>query len=536
MAITTLIDKLSGFFMLQWGWKRIMLAFGFGAISALSMPPFDLYWVLFISFPVLVWLIDGTAADPGSSLFARFKPSFVTGWWFAFGYFLAGLWWIGTALLVEADNFAWAVPFAVLGIPAFLALFWAVAIALAKMFWSEDWRRIVLLALFLGLAEYLRGTVLTGFPWNTIGYAAMVNPVMMQSASVLGLYGITPLAILVFATPAIFAPGSGKAPRRVRALLIVALILTTSHIGFGLWRLQNNPVSWVEDVRLRIVQPVIAQKDKWLPENETKIFQSYLLLSDSSKGDITHYIWPESAFPFILTQRRDALAAIAEMLPEDAYLITGAMRIESGIAGKSEAKVFNSLYVINHKGEITGAADKSHLVPFGEYLPLQELAEKLGLQQLTGIDGGFSSAPSRVILSTKNAGPFLPLICYEIIFPGQISSANASSTKQTPSWIVNITNDAWFGTTSGPYQHHRQAVIRGVEEGLPVVRSANSGISSVSDPYGRIHGLLAIGIRGKLDAGLPKAAPATLYQQFGNVGFILICAGFVLVSIRRRSH
>lgn len=534
------IEAISGFFILQWGWKRALSALFFGALSALAMPPFDQFWVLFITLPVLVWLIDSTAADPGRGIFSRFRPSFVTGWWFAFGYFVAGLWWIGSALLVDAERFAWLMPFAILGIPAGLALFWAVAISLARMFWSDDWRRIVMLAVFLGLGEYARGIVLTGFPWNSLGYAAMSTPVMMQSASVLGLYGIMPLAILVFASPAIFAPGSGRKPRRVAMLMIFCLALTGSHIGFGVWRLQQNPGQLVDGVKLRIIQPAIAQKDKWLPENEQDILGSYLSLSNSDEGDITHFIWPESAFPFILTQRRDALAAIAAMLPDDSYLITGAMRVERGIEADSEAKVFNSVLLINHLGEIVGAADKAHLVPFGEYLPFQDLAERYGLQQLTGIDGGFTPAPGRTILTTKTGGSFLPLICYEITFPGQIrpdmklKPSDSDKPSAEPRWIVNVTNDAWFGITPGPYQHHRQAVVRGVEEGLPVIRAANSGISSVSDAYGRIEAMLALGERGSLDAGLPPPV-ATYYQRYRNLGFFLISAFLFLFSAWRRS-
>ena len=522
--------------MLQWGWKRSLSAFLVGAFSALAMPPFDMFWVLFLTFPVLVWLIDGTAGDPGHSLIARFFPSFKIGWWFAFGYFLAGLWWIGSALLVEADSFAWMLPFAVLGIPALLALFWAIAIALARMFWSDDWRRIFVLAVFIAIAEYLRGILFTGFPWNTIGYAAMTTPIMMQSVSVLGLYGITPLAIIVFATPAIFAPGSNLKPRRLRALLVFSLVLTVAHISFGVWRLQNNPVQFVDDVKIRIIQPVVLQKDKWLPENESKIFDSYIALSTESSDPVTHYIWPESAFPFILTQRRDALAAIANMLPQDSYLITGAMRIEAGLGGKDDLRVFNSVYVINHKGEIVGAADKLHLVPFGEYLPFAELAKKLGLQEITGIDGGFTPAISRRILSTKSAGGFLPLICYEIIFSGQIlPNDDNKPTAIKPKWIVNVTNDAWFGKTSGPYQHHRQAVIRGVEEGLPVVRAANSGISSVSDAFGRIQIKLALGEVGSIDSKLPKPSQNTFYQTFRNYIFFLIIGGLFLFTLRRKT-
>ncbi|MCP4185824.1 MAG: apolipoprotein N-acyltransferase [Hyphomicrobiales bacterium] len=520
-----------------------MTAFLAGGFSALALPPTDMFWILFFTFPVLVWLVDGTAGDPGNGIIARARPAFVTGWWFAFGYFLAGLWWIGAALLVDVDTYAWVVPLAVLGIPAFLALFWAFAISLARLLWSDDWRRIAILATSLGVAEFVRGTVFTGFPWNLIGYAAVPNALMMQSVSVLGSYGITPLAILVFASPAIFAPASGKKPRRVRALLSFCLLLVVLHTGFGYWRLNSNPTRFVDEVRLRIVQPAIRQKEKWLPENEAKIFKSYLDLSNSSKADITHFIWPESAFPFVLTQRRDALAAIAELLPPDAYLITGAMRVEAGLSDENKPRVFNSVYVINHKGEIAGAADKTHLVPFGEYLPFQQYAEGLGLRQLTGIEGGFSEGATRTVLSTKTAGRFLPLICYEIIFPNHIRPLNknqnlqgSQSETRNINWIVNVTNDAWFGKTPGPYQHQRQAVIRGVEEGLPVVRAANSGISSVSDAYGRVVVTLGLGEIGKLDSGLPKPAQSTYYQKIGNWGFFIITALMALLPMWRRNY
>lgn len=537
------LENISGFFILQWGWKRSFLAFLAGGISALALPPTDMFWLLFFTFPVLVWLIDGTAGDPGQGILARARPAFVTGWWFAFGYFLAGLWWIGAALLVDVDTYAWVVPLAVLGIPAGLALFWGLAISLARLMWSDDWRRIAILSAFLGFAEFARGTVFTGFPWNLIGYAAMPNALMMQSVSVLGLYGVTPLAILVFASPAIFAPASEKRPRRVRALLSFCLIIVVWHAGFGYWRLTQNPTRFVDEVRLRIVQPAILQKDKWVPENEARIFKSYLDLSNASDGDITHYIWPESAFPFVLTQRRDALASIAELLPTDAYLITGAMRVEAGLNDENKPRVFNSVYVINHKGEIAGAADKTHLVPFGEYLPFQQYAESLGLQQLTGIEGGFDEGAKRTILSTRTAGRFLPLICYEIIFPGRIRPSyndprmlETDDKKPQIDWIVNVTNDAWFGQTTGPYQHQRQAAIRGVEEGLPVVRAANSGISSVSDAFGRVLGSLGLGERGKLDSGLPQPAQGTYYRKIGNWGFFIITALMILLPVWRRKH
>ncbi len=524
---------MAGSVILLWGWRRTLTAGFAGATSALAMAPFDLFVILFATFPVLVWLIDGTAADAGAGRLGRARAAAFVGWWFGFGYFLGGLWWIGNALLVEADQFAWALPLAVVALPAALALFWAAACGLASVWWSDDWRRIVLLAAFVGLAEWLRSIAFTGFPWNAIGYAAMTSTVTQQSVSVVGLYAVNTLAVLLFSMGGIFAPRSQKTPRRARALLAVGLVLIAAHVAFGAWRLAAHPTRFVEDAKLRLVQPAIDQREKWLPGKEADIFRLYLSLS--AKGDnvandlagITHLIWPESAFPFLLTERPDALAAIADLLPPGTTLITGAARIEPGVAGRFDDKIFNSVMAINDRGEITAAADKVHLVPFGEYLPFHEQLEALGLRQLAGSRGGFAPGAARTTMSTGIGGAFLPLICYEVIFPGRVLDGASD-----PQWLVNLTNDAWFGSSPGPYQHHRQAVVRGIEEGLPVVRVANSGISSVSDAYGRELISLPLGARGSVDSALPEPAAETMFRRFGNLPFWLLSALMIVSTVR----
>ena len=285
--------------------------------------------------------------------------------------------------------------------------------------------------------------------------------------------------------------------------------------------------------QLRLVQPAIDQREKWLPENEGEIFNRYLSLS-TSEGEngktglagTTHLIWPESAFPFLLTERRDALAAISSMLPEGTSLITGAARVERATVSGRSGYVFNSVYVVSDKGEIVSATDKVHLVPFGEYLPFQAFAESLGFQQLTKQHGGFQPGNSRKLLSTGVGPKFLPLICYEVIFSGDVKKKD-----QSAGWILNLTNDAWFGRTPGPYQHLRQAVLRGVEEGLPVVRVANSGISSVSDPYGRIIARLELDEKGILDSPLPQQINTTLFARFGSLITLVVIAIFFSIGL-----
>ncbi len=258
----------------------------------------------------------------------------------------------------------------------------------------------------------------------------------------------------------------------------------------------------------------------------------------ASVGASTHVIWPESAFPFILSQRGDQLANIARLLPPTTSLITGAMRMEQAANAEELPKVFNSLYVINGEGETVIARDKIRLLPFGEFLPFQDVLESLGLQQLTRLRGGFSAGSRRAVIDIPGTPAFLPLICYEIIFSGGVRAPEDATAPQ-PRWIVNLTNDAWFGMTAGPYQHAHQAQLRAVEEGLPVVRAANNGISFVADAYGRIEERLALGQRGVVDSRLPQALQATVFSRFGNAPvLVLIClllAGLLLLG-RKSTH
>ena len=530
------IEFMASHLILSWGWKRRFWALAAGALSALAMPPFDFFPVLFLTFPALVWLMDATALDPATSLLARAARGFATGWWFGFGYFVAGLWWIGNAFLVEAEQFAWLLPLPVLALPALLAVFWGIGTALARLLWKDGARRIAALAAGIGVAELMRGTLFSGLPWNSIGEAAMTVPLTMQKASLLGLYGVGAIAVFVFASPALLAPRLAGKNRRV---FVLVLGVIAADLAFGGWRLATSPATRVEGVSLRLVQPAIDQSEKWSPEMESRNFKLLMDLSVSSisaekpgLSGTTLLVWPETAFPFILKERRDALAALGAMLPDGTVLAAGAVRFEPPAPGDNRELAFNSVYTIDDKGEISGASDKVHLVPFGEYLPLKELAERLGLEQLTRMRGGFEAGSRRALLNAGPAGSFLPLICYEIIFPGE-----ATRGVTRPGFILNVTNDGWFGMTPGPFQHWRQAVLRGVETGLPVVRSANSGISSVSDANGRTVEKIGLGVRAIADTELPIALAETPYSRLGNSLFWLIIAGFLAFSaLPARDH
>jgi apolipoprotein N-acyltransferase len=267
-------------------------------------------------------------------------------------------------------------------------------------------------------------------------------------------------------------------------------------------------------VRLRIVQANVDQAEKWRPENASEIFTDYLDLTKSAGIDkIDIVIWPETAVPFFLDDAQDALLAIGVALPKGSSLLVGSARLveeRDAQGGLAAQRVYNSLLVVDDQGRVADSYDKLHLVPFGEYLPFQDFLESLGFMQLTGVRGGFSEGQSARLLSIHGAPPARGLICYEIIFPGEIAGRSAR-----PGWLINVTNDAWFGSSAGPYQHFHQAQVRAVEQGLPVARAANTGISAVIDPYGRILAEIGLGEKGIIDADLPKVGPETIFVRLG---------------------
>ena len=518
--------------ILSWGWKRAMIALVAGALSALAMAPFNAWPILFLTIPVAVWLIDGA----GAGRLGGIPAAAMSGWWFGFGYFVAGLYWVGYAFLVDAQTFAWLLPFAVMGLPAGLALFMAFGFALARLIWTPDSFRILSLACALTVSEWLRGHILTGFPWNAFGYALTEPLAFAQSASLVGLWGLTFIAVAVFASPAVLIDDR-HVTRRPWIPLVVSLLVLAAMGGYGAIRLANQPTQFVDKVKLRLMQPNLQQDVKFNYAAKQMVMDKYLSLSDRATGpqssgvrDSTILIWPESAFPFFLTREADVMAQIANLLPPGTVLVTGAIRPPDQPAGTQVTRAYNSIYVIDHDGTFLSMYDKLHLVPFGEYLPFQSAMEKLGFVQITKVRGGFIPGDRRRTMTVPNAPRMLPLICYEAIFPGDIVPGN-----DRPGWIVNLTNDGWFGISTGPYQHLQQARLRAVEEGLPIVRSANTGISAVIDPFGRIIARLGLGAEGVFDSALPKPTSPTLFSRVRDMPVALAVALSTVIVVRRRA-
>jgi apolipoprotein N-acyltransferase len=518
--------------ILSWGWRRRAIAFVSGAVGALALPPLSLFPLIAVPLTIAVWLIDGAQdRSAGRARSASLRAAFGAGWWMGFGYFLAGLWWVGSALLVEADKFAWAVPLAVVALPAALAVFPAAGFALARLLWSPGLARIFALAFGLGLAEWARGLLFTGFPWNDLGMALGVNLALAQTASLVGLHGLTFLTIAIFAAPAtLWRVSESRLNLMPTMVAVLALVLMAA---FGEFRLMTPPSATVPGVKLRLIQPNVGQDDaSFSPETKQAVLRRYLDLSEratspdrSGVRDVTHLIWPESAFPFILSRDPQALSEIVDFLGSGATLITGAARRDDAIP----PRYFNSIQIVTRDGLSAQRYDKQHLVPFGEYMPFASLLERAHVTQLVDIPGGFEAGSGRRILRIPGLPDAMPLICYEAIFPIEFGTLLSGAAR--PTWLLNVTDDVWFGLTPGPYQHFAQARLRAIELGAPLVRDANSGISAVLDGFGREIAVAPLGAEGVLDAELPEALAPTLQSRLGSVGATLIGLAFFAAAL-----
>jgi apolipoprotein N-acyltransferase len=522
--------------VLSSGWRRRAIACLAGGMGAFALPPFSIVLLMAIPMTVAVWLIDGASArGEARSLAASLRTSFGAGWWMGFGYFVGGLWWVGSAFLVDADRFAWALPLGIVALPAYLAIFPAVGFVLAQLLWSPGPMRIFALAFGLGVSEWARGLLFTGFPWNDFGMALGGNLTLAQVASLVGLHGLTFLSIAIFAAPAtLWRDEAGRLPLAPTTVAVLALALIA---GFGTLRLSAPASATVPGVRIRLLQPNISQGASFAPENKDSILRLYLVMSDrrtesgtGGVGDVTHLIWPESAFPFILSRDPQALDGIAELLSGGAMLITGAARVEAG--GNGEPKYYNSIEVLDRDGLRRERYDKQHLVPFGEYVPFDRVLEKVGITQFVQAPGGFAPGSGPRLLDIPGLPTATPLVCYEAVFPAEIGDAISGAIR--PEWMLNVTDDAWFGLTPGPHQHYAQARLRAIELGLPLVRDANSGVSAVVDGFGREVALAPLGAQTVLDAALPRPLPPTWQSRLGSIGAAFIAFAFLAAGIGGR--
>ena len=496
-------------------WHRFALAVALGGLSVLALPPVSAAPLLLITLPLLIWLLDGTGG---------WRGAFAAGWGFGFGYFVFGLYWVAFALTVDLARFWWVMPFAVAGLPAGLAILWGAVAAVWRMLPWRGADRVLGFALLMGAMEWVRGHALTGFPWNLPGYVWIDWQPILQVASVIGLYGLTFLTLAIAASPAAIVMRDGQSPRRAAAVPAVALVAILALAAWGMQRVPGTPSPSVPDVRLRLVQANIPQVEKWDPAFARRNFERQRQLSVAQGfPSITHVIWPETAVPYNVMGDPLVRELLGQVTPPGGMMLAGAPRFGGT---ETEPAYWNSLLALDDTGAVQAVFDKFHLVPFGEYVP-----DWAWFLTAIGADvsgaGSYSAGDGPVTLDLAGLPPVSPLICYEVIFPGQVTDS-----RQRPAWLLNITNDAWYGETAGPHQHFAIARARAVEEGMPLVRVAATGISGVIDAYGRVTARLGLGSQGVLDAALPQAlAQPTAYARHGDLWLWVMLGTTALAAV-----
>ncbi len=480
------------------GWRRSALACALGAVAAVALPPGHALPLLLVSFTGLVWLIHASRSPWRAAL---------AGWWFGFGHFLVGIYWIGAAFMTDPSRFGWLMVPAVLGLSAFFALFPALAAFAVRLNRLPLGGRVIAFAVAWTAVEWLRGNILSGFPMNLVGTAWMPSLGMIQSTAWFGVYGLSFVTVLAAASPAsLAAPRTGDTPsgetpgRRPWLVPAAAFALLAAIWVGGQARLVLAPDLAPTGVNLRVVQANIDQAEKWKDgAREAALAQHVILSHEPGFDEADIVIWPEAAATFFLDESRTLMDFVSRAAPPGGHVITGALR-RTRSAGRTVA-YWNSLHALELGGSVVASYDKHHLVPFGEYMPLRSI---VNLRALTFGAADTSSGPGPRTLRVPGVPPFSPLICYEAVFPGEVV-ADHETAGERPQWLLNLTNDAWFGRTAGPYHHFQAARLRTIEEGMPLVRAANTGISAVVDSYGRIVGELGLGEAGVLDAALPPA-------------------------------
>jgi apolipoprotein N-acyltransferase len=494
------------------GWPlpaRLAVTALLGALGAFGLAPWGLWQISLVVLALVPALFLSASSTRQAALI---------GWAFGGGWFAHGLIWIVEPFLVDVARFGWMAPFAIGLMAAGGGAFWAVAFAGAHRFGRGESGRIMALILTWSLIEFARAYLFTGFPW-----AALAQIWPDSDAALLlawfGPHGLALVTLLVTLLPGLAVITSGPALIRL-ASLVPAAGLAVASLSLAQARPDTVPIT---DKTIRMVQPNAPQNQKWDPAYMPVFFQRQIgFTSAGERPDLI--VWPETAVPTLLNYATPVFETITEA--------AAGVPVVLGIQRTEEERYYNSLVYLDENGQVAARYDKQHLVPFGEYIPFGDLAAKFGLRGFAAQEGdGFSAGPGPVVLDLGAMGTALPLICYEAVFPQDIARA-----QERPDYLLQITNDAWFGTASGPYQHLAQARMRAIEQGLPMIRAANTGVSAMIDPWGRITKQLPLGQAGYIDAALPLPLAPTLYARTGDtpVFLLLLAATFGLWGLQSR--
>ncbi len=485
--------------------KKYMSALICGFIAVGALPPFYVIPCLFVAFSGIVFLINRLDSK---------RQAAGAGFLFGFGFFSLGLAWVSNALMIEGMGFQSLAPLPPLGFGLWGGLFGAAA-AVTAAFFKKGLRRLTAFSAAWGILEWVRSWLFTGFPWNLIASVWTDWPAMLQTASVWGAYGLSVVTVFTAGLPSLI---TGK--KEIVKTLLPAVLILLGLFGFGIWRLEKAPApdNTINGVLIRLVQPNIPQGTKWSAAEAEQNLMKHVHLSRAAGAEkATHVIWPETATQFLLTDDDFARAMVTSALTPGSILLAGSLRREVNNQEQPAVKMFNSIVAMNDLGVFLGSYDKSHLVPFGEYVPLSDMFPFI--RKLTPVAMDFSTGGGVRTVIIPRTLPVGMLVCYEVIFPGQVADKQVR-----PYWLLNVTNDGWYGLSAGPYQHFAAAQMRAVEEGLPLARAANTGISGMIDAYGRVTAFLGLGKQGIVDAGLPRRTDQpTFYAAYGNKVPLIFC-------------
>lgn len=508
-------------------WSRIVLALVAGLGAAVVHTPFGFLPGL-LGYPLLMLLAERST---------RARGGFWVGWLAGFAYFFVGCWWVAEAFLVNPDQ-AWMAPFAASLLPMGLGLFFGAACALYRAFAPQSALRVILFAVMFSLLEWMRGHVLTGFAWNPAGASWKAGSAMSQLASVFGVYGLGLLTVMAVSSLGLLVAG-GRRKGRIAGALCGVLGLAIG-FGFGSYRLDQAQRTDTSTL-IRIVQADISQASKWTPEAYQSILDKYVRMTAEPSPRLPDIVvWPEGALPNTANAvfASQDIVDIADALQTGQTLMIGISRAEPSPTSETGYAYFNSFLSLRDIGSqglvIEGVYDKHHLVPFGEYLPLGSLMSRLGIRRLVHVPADFTPGPVPAPLDLPGLPRVQPLICYEALFPGYTPARG----EARPDWIANVSNDAWFGKSSGPIQHLNLASYRAIETGLPIVRATPTGTSALIDPWGRVldSERLDSGKAGIIDAYLPHRAAQTLFGRWGDAAFWVLMVLFSGLAISGRYY
>ena len=493
-------------------------------LTSLSLPPFNYLIINFFTFSLFyIFLIKKFKSYKSKRLF------FLYGWFFGFGYFVSNLYWISISLTFD-ENFKFLIPFAILIVPGFLALFYALVTYLFLVLKPKNnLSSFFLFSLIFGIIEFIRGSILTGFPWNLIVYSFSNQLEILNITSIIGTYGLNLFCISLFTSPSLFILKDSK---KDIGFCIAFLIITMSFYVFGLQNLEkfNKEQTKKLDYKIRTISSNIDIDRFYNNIDPLSVIEELIEISSPEKSEKIIFIWPEGIIPGISQDRLKEYKWLFENnFNENHLLVIG---INSKKNENQNFKFYNSLSIFDHNLNIINSYNKINLVPFGEFLPFEKILKNIGLKTITNNYQSYSKGEEREIITLNNNNfilKILPLICYEIIYSGKIFTNNDFD------YIVNISEDGWFGKSIGPKQHFIHSIFRAIESGKYVLRSANNGTSAIINPVGFVEQKIDINKSGYIDLTELRKTEATLFAKFGNkiFGFMILLYIFLIFSFKK---